>query len=90
VEAIGRRCDMPCGFGPRQGMLERLLRGAAEYGELPRVLDELQRLLRARDDAYAGLEQEPGLAPYVAAWRRRVAGSLRLVERLREAALGVG
>jgi TorA maturation chaperone TorD len=90
VEAIARRCDMPCGFGPRKGMLERLLRGAAEYGELPRVLDELRRVLQVRDDAYAGLEQEPGLGPHVPAWRRRVAGSARLVERLREAALRVG
>jgi hypothetical protein len=87
VGALARRCDMPHGFGPRQGMLERLLRGAAEYGQLPRVLDELRGLLQARDAAYAGLEHEPGLAPHVPAWRRRVEGSLRLVERLREAAL---
>jgi TorA maturation chaperone TorD len=90
VEALARRCDLPHGFGPRQGMLERLLRGAAEYRELPRVLDALRQLLQARDDAYAGLEQEPGLAPHVPAWRQRVAGSQRLVERLREAAQQVG
>jgi len=50
------------------------------------VMIELRRLLEARDDAYAGLAAEPGLAPYVPAWRRRLAGSLRLVERLHEAA----
>jgi len=83
---LARRSDLPQGFGSRQDTLERLLRAAAEYRALPRLLDELQRLLEARDDAYAGLESEAGLAPYVPAWRRRLAGSVRLVERLREAA----
>lgn len=87
VETMARRSDMPSGFGPRHGMLERLMRGAAEYGQLPRVLDELALLLHARDDAYAGLEREPGLGPHVPAWRQRLQGSLRLLERLRAAAL---
>lgn len=90
VETVARRCELPCGFGARHGMLERLMRSAAEYDQLPRVLDELTRLLHARDDAYAGLEREPGLGPHVPAWRTRVKGSLRLVARLREAASEAG
>lgn len=86
LEALARRSDLPKGFGSRRNVLERLLRIAAEYQALPRLLDELRRLLEARDDAYAGLAAEPGLAAYVPAWRSRLASSLRLVERLREAA----
>ena len=88
LAVLARRCELPQGFGPRADVLERLLRVAAEYGRLPRMMDELRRLLEARDDAYAGLAVEPGLAPYVPAWRRRLAGSLRLVARLREAVPG--
>lgn len=90
LEALARRSDLPRGFGSRRNVLERLLRVAAEYRTLPRLLDELRQLLQARDDAYAGLEGEPGLAPYVPSWRRRIAGSLRLVERLHEAAPRAG
>lgn len=86
VEAVARRCELPRGFGSRRDMLERLLRVAAEYRLLPRVTGELLRVIEARDEAYAGIEREPGLGPYVAAWRRRVQGSRRLLERLREAA----
>ena len=85
LAALARRSELPQGFGGRADVLERLLRVAAEYGQLPRVMIELRRLLEARDDAYAGLAAEPGLAPYVPAWRRRLASSLRLVERLRSA-----
>lgn len=88
LAVLARRTELPQGFGPRADVLERMLRVAAEYGQLPRMMDELRRLLEARDDAYAGLAAEPGLAPYVPAWRRRLAGSLRLVERLREAVPG--
>ena len=89
LEAVARRCELPHGFGARRDVLERLLRVAAEYRELPRVLDELLRVLDARDEAYAGLEREPGLSPHVPAWRRRVMGTRRMLERLREAALQV-
>jgi TorA maturation chaperone TorD len=85
LEALARRCDLPRGFGSRRDLLERLLRVAAEYQALPRLLDELRRLLEARDDAYAGLAAEPGLAAYVPPWRTRLASSLQLVARLREA-----
>jgi TorA maturation chaperone TorD len=90
LETIARRSDLPRGFGSRKSMLERLLRVAAEYQSLPRLLDELRQLLQARDDAYAGLHAEPGLGPYVPAWRRRLAGSVRLVERMAHAAPHVG
>ena len=83
---LARRSGVPQGLGSRQSMLERLLWVAAEHRELPHLLDELRQLLQARDDAYAGLAAEPGLAPHVSAWRRRLAGSLRLVERLYQAA----
>lgn len=86
LDAVARRCALPGGFGARKDVLERLLRVAAEYQQLPRVLDELQRLLDARDDTYAGLEREPGLAAHVPAWRRRLAGSRRMLSRLRDAA----
>lgn len=86
LATLARRSELPQGFGARRDVLDRLLRFAAEYRVLPRLLAELRGLLEARDDAYAGLADEPGLAPYVLAWRRRVACSLALVERLAEAA----
>jgi TorA maturation chaperone TorD len=86
LETLARRSGLPRGMGSRAAVLERLLRTAVELGALPRLLDELGRLLVARDDAYAALAAEPELGPHVHAWRRRLVGSLRLVARLREAA----
>lgn len=89
LEAVARRCELPRGFGARKDVLERLLRAAAEYRMLPRVLDELARLLAARDDAYAGLALEPGLGAVVPPWRRRLAVTQALLVRLRVAAAGL-
>lgn len=89
IEAVARRCDLPRGFGSRQDMLEHVLRAAAEYGSLPRVLDELRSVFGARDDAYAGLAEEPGLGAVVPPWRRRVERTQALLLRLREAARGL-
>ncbi|MEM7157165.1 MAG: molecular chaperone TorD family protein [Myxococcota bacterium] len=86
LEALARRCELPQGFGGRSGMLERLLRSAAEYGALPRVVRELNGLLDARDEAYARLTQESGLAVHVPPWRHRVAATRRLLARLQDAA----
>ncbi|MEX1365268.1 MAG: molecular chaperone TorD family protein [Nannocystaceae bacterium] len=89
IEEVAHRCDLPRGFGSRQDMLEHVLRAAAEYGSLPRVLDELRSMFGARDDVYAGLAREPGLGAVVPPWRRRVAATQALLLRLREAARGV-
>lgn len=86
LEMLAQRCELPRGFGGRSGMLERLLRNAAEYGALPRVVSELEGLLDARDETYASLTQEPGLAVHVPPWRNRVAATRRLLARLRDAA----
>lgn len=86
LEAVARRCELPRGFGTRKDMLERLLRAAAEYGALPRLIDELGHLLAARDDAYAGLALEPGLGAVVPPWRRRLAVTRGVLTRLGDAA----
>ncbi|MCX4247493.1 molecular chaperone TorD family protein [Paraliomyxa miuraensis] len=89
LEAVARRCELPGGFGSRVDVLERLLRSAAEYRQLPRVVDELDRVLATRDDIHAGLEHEPGLWVHVPAWRQRVASTRRMLARLRDAATQV-
>jgi len=87
MRALARRCELPRGFGPRQGMLERLLRGAAEYESIPRLCHQLDQVWVERDGVYASLLEEPGLGVHVPAWRRRVAATRRMLARL-SAAVG--
>jgi TorA maturation chaperone TorD len=90
VAALARACELPQGFGGRKGMLERLLRGAADYGAVPNLVEQLGRLLAARDDTYAALATEPGLGPHVAPWRARVAQTREMLTRLADGARDVG
>lgn len=90
IEGLARRCALPQGFGGRRERLEKTLRAAAEYGAIPSLVEQLQHVLRARDEVYAALGQEPGLAVHIGAWRRRVTATQRLLERLGDAARHAG
>ncbi|MCA9704921.1 MAG: hypothetical protein KDK70_03615 [Myxococcales bacterium] len=89
LDVVARRSGLPRGFGGRRDTLEALLRAAAEYGVMPRLIAQLDALLAARDDGYAALAQEPGLAEHVPGWRRRLAATRGLLARLSDAALVV-
>ncbi len=85
---VARRCELPRGFGTRRGMLEKILRGAAEYDAIPRLVAELDRLMAARGDTYAAMSEELGLAAHVTVWRRRLATTRQQLARLADAAEG--
>lgn len=86
LEGLARRCELPRGFGGRRDMLEKLMRAAAEYEALGRLVEELRRVLSDRDEDYAALAGEPGLGVHVPGWRRRLDATRRALGRLGEAA----
>lgn len=86
LDTVARRCELPRGFGGRRDTMEKLLRAAAEYDAMPRLVQELRQLWATRDDAYVALGGEAGLGLHVPGWRQRVAGTRRLLTRLGDAA----
>lgn len=72
IVGLGRRHDVPRGFGGRQTMLTNLLRSAVELGELRRVLESLDALLDERRCELAGLADAAGLHADVEPWMRRI------------------
>lgn len=86
---IARALALPLALGDRFQMLRDLVTAAGQYGQLPPLLDALASLVAEADAALAGLAAEhPAWAPHGAHWRRRVAGSQRLLATLREQAAG--
>ncbi|MFT4978092.1 MAG: TorA maturation chaperone TorD [Myxococcota bacterium] len=83
---IGRAADVPRGFGARQQQLANLLRNAAEYEQLPAIIDQLDVLWKARAEAYAALsEQHPELAPVTEQWSAQAERLRALLTRFRAA-----
>lgn len=72
IGRLGRRHEVPRGFGDRATMLTNLLRSAVDLGQLPALLGSLDHLLGARARALAGLADGHGLHATVDPWRRRL------------------
>jgi hypothetical protein len=93
IAALGRRHAVPRGFGPRELMLDNLLRSAAEYGELAGLLDSLDALLARRDHALGQLVRDlvrdlgPSCAiePAIAPWRGAILAARALLTEARDA-----
>jgi TorA maturation chaperone TorD len=83
---IGRRQELPHGFGGRKQMLESLLDNAKEYGDVPALFEALGERLAAVDDRWATLAGRPGLEGPVMAWRARLAATRALLGKLEELA----
>ncbi len=81
IAAMARGTELPTGFGGRRGMMERLLLGAAEYGLLPRVVEQLGERLHSAQLAHTALDGALALGPHVAPWTRRIEGTRQLLRR---------
>lgn len=87
---LGRGARVPRGFGDRGLILEQLLRTAARYEALPAVIDGLDAFAARWEDELCPTgryRDRTWLAPLLLPWRDRVAGTRRLLARLRAAAV---
>lgn len=82
IAALGRRLDVPVGFGGRARMLEHLWRGAGEYDAVGPLIDELIALVDTR--AYQELDDR--LAPSIASWAVKLSATRAALSRMRESA----
>jgi TorA maturation chaperone TorD len=80
LAALGRRRELPRGFGPRLLTLDNMLRSAVDYGQLAGLLADLDTLLTARADALAGLGDRLGVC--VAPWQAAIADTRTLVSTI--------
>jgi len=87
VTRLARRQRLPRGFGTRGQMLTNLLRTAADYESLDRVLTDLQALLEHWRASYAAyLDLAPPVSTIASHWLERLAVTQGLLERLSLAA----
>jgi TorA maturation chaperone TorD len=82
IALLGRERAVPRGFGSRLLMLDNLLHGAVDYGQLGPLLGDLVALLGAHDRAMVDLSAELGLEASVAPWRAALARTRQLVAQL--------
>jgi len=82
IADLGRRHEVPRGFGSRAQMLTNLLRSAVDLGQLPAVLDGLDALLRTRLDALSTLAVALSLHGHIDPWRRRMHATRGIVLEL--------
>ena len=73
IARLGRRRQLPRGFGGRLQMLENLLRSAVDYDHLPQLIDDLQALMDGWQSAYQFYaETESAWEPFAVAWLERL------------------
>lgn len=83
IERLGRRFDLPRGFGERRQLLLNLLRAAGAYGQFPALCGEMAALAAADEQTYSQLERDfPTLSPYVRPWIDRTKKSTVQIARL--------
>ena len=73
IQTIGRKFNLPTGFGKRMEMLEKLLLCAAECEQIPKVFNELILFLRKGRDFYQRM-------PNTRAWEKRCTGNIKHLE----------
>ena len=84
---IGRRLDLPRGFGHRRARIETMLRSAAEYGALPALCDMMTELAEHRSahlQTLAGGRFDPAL---VRPWTDKLGTTRSMLETLRHGAV---
>jgi putative dimethyl sulfoxide reductase chaperone len=73
ISRLASGLGIPRGFGSREQMLTNLLRTAADYEQLPRLVENLGILLESWIEFYAGLcGDERPLDPFAAPWLERL------------------
>lgn len=79
LAAIGRRFDLPAGFGDRAQLLSNLLRNGAEYDSLARVLAAIDGVAEQRAHDYRKLAEELDLHAAAGPWLQRLAHRPRIL-----------
>jgi hypothetical protein len=82
---IGRRLDLPSGFGSRAEQIETLLRSAAGANEVPALVGCFGAILDRWDRVWVEVG-EAGHPHAAAPWRNRIGASRQLLQRLVEGA----
>lgn len=85
VGRIGRKTDLPRGFGGRINMLMNLFRAASQFDAAETLFTGLAELGSSWIDAYDQLAADaPALAPTVRVWQARVQHTTDLLQSMRE------
>jgi TorA maturation chaperone TorD len=79
IGRLARKQSLPRGFGERRQMLLNLLRSAATYDGLGTLVRELQALAAGWSESYGQMTSQ---IPFAAAWQKRAAGTLTMIEEL--------
>ncbi len=87
LRRLGRRLELPLGFGPRQDMLAALLHSAGRFEQFDALAAGLLERVAEAQAFYAALAgAQRSLAPFVAVWQERSTATAALLEELRTAA----
>ncbi len=81
IGRLGRRFDLPRGFGERRQLLANLLQAAVTYDQFPPVCTELAAECTQASQRYATMaEEHPVLAPWLVPWMERSRETAALME----------
>ncbi len=86
LAAMGRKHELPRGFGSRRIILTNLFRSAVEFEQVPELMASL--VLQIQDRAaslHRQLEEAPVLAPHVEPWARRLSETAAIAHRIARA-----
>ena len=90
IEDIAKNQNLPRGFGERETMLTNLLRNAADYDQLPSVLDDFERIFNQWENFYFHLPErcrDPNLlTPIATPWLRRIQTSQNILNHIHSTA----
>lgn len=85
IAGIGQALNSPGVMGERYRMLETLFRFAGQYGLIPKLFDQLTRILVEAEAAYQNWVAEyPAWTPYANAWQHRLASTQVMLEELKQ------
>ena len=91
VSRIGRKTDLPRGFGGRINMLMNLFRAASQFDSAETLFNDLSQLGQSWIAAYDALAADaPALAPIVAVWRTRIEQTTDMLQTMRDKIVALG
>lgn len=80
---IGRKLDLPRGFGGRVQMLMNLFRSATQFDGATTLLETLAERAKVASVAYGAMANDaPHVAAYVAVWQQRVAMTGQMLDHM--------
>lgn len=83
ISRLGRKQQLPRGFGERKILMTNLLQSAAQYEQTLALFQDLHTLAQEWQAEYKAVLQEyPHLAPFVAPWQERAQQSRQTLEEM--------